>query len=80
MTREEKTRDIVRTLNTTERHGVDMYIDIYDFEGTPYYGIGLGQSLHTGKYGVFTGDFLHIPFEQLDDDSIELIYDRFKTQ
>ena len=78
MTREEKTRDIVRTLNTTERHGVDMYVDIYDQEGIPYYGIGLGQSQRTCEYGVFTGDFMFLSFEQLDDDSIDLIYDRLK--
>ena len=78
MTREEKTRDIVRRLNTTERHGVDMYVDIYDQEGIPYYGIGLGQSQRTGEYGVFTGDFMFLSFEQLDDDSIDLIYDRLK--
>ena len=78
MTREEKTRDIVRRLNTTERHGVDMYVDIYDQEGIPYYGIGLGQSQRTGEYGVFTGDFMFLSLEQLDDDSIDLIYDRLK--
>ena len=76
MTREEKIRDIIRMLNTTERHGVDMYVDIYDLEGTPYYGIGLGQSQHTGEYGVFTGDFMFVPFKELDDDSIDLIYDQ----
>lgn len=78
MTREEKTRDIVRTLNTTERHGVDMYVDVYDLEGIPYYGIGLGQGHRTGEYGVFTGDFMFLTFEQLDDDSIDQIYDRLK--
>jgi hypothetical protein len=78
MTREEKTRDIVRILNMTERHGVDMYVDVYDLEGIPYYGIGLGQSLRTREYGVFTGDFLFLTFEQLDDDSIDQIYDRLK--
>jgi hypothetical protein len=78
MTREEKTRDIVRMLNTTERHGVDMYVDVYDLEGTPYYGIGLGLSQRTGEYGVFTGDFMFLTFEQLDDDSIGQIYNRLK--
>ena len=76
MTREEKIQDIVNMLTTPEYHGIDMYIDIYDLEGIPYYGIGLGRSLHTGEYGVFTGDFMFITFEQLDDDSIDLIYDR----
>jgi hypothetical protein len=78
MTREEKIRDIVRMLNTTERHGVDMYVDIYDLEGTPYYGIGLGRSQRTGEYGVFTGDFMFLTFEQVDDDSIDQIYNRLK--
>lgn len=78
MTREEKTCDIIRMLNTTERHGVDMYVDIYDLEGTPYYGIGLGLSQRTGEYGVFTGDFMFLTFEQLDDDSIDIIYNRLK--
>lgn len=78
MTREEKTRDIIRMLNTTERHGVDMYVDVYDLEGTPYYGIGLGQSLRTGEYGVFTGDFMFLSFAQVDDDSIDSIYNRLK--
>jgi hypothetical protein len=78
MTREEKTQDIIRMLNITERHGVDMHVDIYDLDGIPYYGIGLGQNPHTGEYGAFTGDFLFIPFEQLDDDSIDLIYTKLK--
>jgi hypothetical protein len=65
-------------LNTTERHGVDMYVDVYDLEGTPYYGIGLGLSQRTGEYGVFTGDFMFLTFEQLDDDSIGQIYNRLK--
>ena len=55
-----------------------MYVDIYDLEGIPYYGIGLAQSQRTGEYGVFTGDFMFLTFEQVDDDSIDQIYNRLK--
>ena len=76
MTRDRKISDIITVLKAIESGGVDMYVDIYDLDGIPYYGIGLGQSQHTGEYGVFTGDFMFVPFKELDDDSIDLIYDQ----
>ena len=76
MTRDKKISDIIAVLKAVESGGVDMYVDVYDLDGIPYYGIGLGQDHRTGEYGVFTGDFMFVPFKQLDDDSIDLIYDQ----
>ena len=76
MTRDRKISDIITVLKAIESGGVDMYVDVYDLDGAPYYGIGLGQGHRTGEYGVFTGDFMFVPLKELDDDSIDLIYDQ----
>lgn len=81
MSREEKINEIIRIIDAAGPHGIDdIYIDVTDLEGEDYYGFALGKSYRSGEYGVFTGDFLFAPLEQLSDESIDLIYNKLSIQ